>query len=264
LFGDPHTTLIRNAIRTRYTYLPYVYTLFREASLTGTPVMRPLWVEFPHDEESFHLEDQWLLGSDLLIKPVTERDQRSTTVYLPGQTTRWYEVGSWSSYPGQYSVTVNTPLEKIPVFQRGGSIIVKRERARRNSALMENDPFTLVLALDGEGKAEGTLYLDDGHTFNYAKGEYIFRKFSFANNILTSTKGDSSQNSYTNSNTIERIVVVGIAAVTKAVLKVPNRSPVELSISQTPISSTSSSSLTRLTVRKPDTLISSDWSIEFS
>jgi len=226
--------------------------------------MRPLWVEFPQDDQTFGIEDQWLLGSDLLIKPVTSPGQRSVTVYLPGQSARWYEVGPWSSYPGQYSLSVNTPPDKIPVFQRGGSIIPKRERARRNSALMEKDPFTLVVALDASGKAEGYLYLDDGSSYDYLKGAYIFRKFSYSNNILTSVKGDSSSQTFNNANTVERIIVVGATtSFTKAVLKVSHHSAVDLVITQTPITSSSSSSQTRIIVRKPDAPISSDWSIEF-
>ncbi len=47
LFGEPATTRIREAIRERYSLLPYIYTLFRHANMTGQPVLRPLWFEFP-------------------------------------------------------------------------------------------------------------------------------------------------------------------------------------------------------------------------
>lgn len=56
---------------------------------------------------------------------------------------------------------------QIPVYQRGGSIIPRKDRVRRASSLMREDPYTLVVALDAEGKAQGTLYMDDEHTFEY-------------------------------------------------------------------------------------------------
>lgn len=56
---------------------------------------------------------------------------------------------------------------QIPVYQRGGSIIPRKDRVRRASSLMREDPYTLVVALNTEGKAQGTLYIDDEHTFEY-------------------------------------------------------------------------------------------------
>ena len=67
LFGDDVLARVRSAIVRRYTYLPYFYTLFHHASVNGAPVMRPLWYEYPKDEATFAMDDQWLLGSDLLV-----------------------------------------------------------------------------------------------------------------------------------------------------------------------------------------------------
>ena len=68
----------------RYALLPYWYTLFHEAAVTGVPTMRPLWVEYPEDSATFAMDDQWLVGSDMLVKPVTEPGTTSTDIYLPG------------------------------------------------------------------------------------------------------------------------------------------------------------------------------------
>jgi alpha 1,3-glucosidase len=67
---EPYTTLIRDAIRVRYALLPYFYTLFREASVTGTPVMHPLWMEFPDEEMTFSLDKECMIGSSLLVHGV--------------------------------------------------------------------------------------------------------------------------------------------------------------------------------------------------
>ena len=56
---------------------------------------------------------------------------------------------------------------QIPVFQKGGKIVPSKNRVRRSSPLMRDDPYTLTVALDTDGKAEGTLYIDDEHTYDY-------------------------------------------------------------------------------------------------
>ncbi|RYY33284.1 alpha-glucosidase, partial [archaeon] len=66
LFGPDVLSALRDAVRTRYTYLPMWYTLFHEAHTTGVAPMRPLWMEFPSDTKTFDMDDQWLVGSDLL------------------------------------------------------------------------------------------------------------------------------------------------------------------------------------------------------
>ena len=56
--------IIRNAIRTRYSYLPFWYTLFYDGETKGVPPMRPLWVEYPTDKDTFSMDDEFLLGTD--------------------------------------------------------------------------------------------------------------------------------------------------------------------------------------------------------
>ena len=108
-----------------------------------------MWVEYPQDSFAFAMQDQFLAGSDLLVKPVTAAGQESTTVYLPGNEP-WYTMDGKTVFSGGQTITVNTPLDYIPVFQRGGSIVPKKERARRNSDVMKKDPFTLQIALNSK------------------------------------------------------------------------------------------------------------------
>jgi alpha 1,3-glucosidase len=78
---------------------------------------------------------------------------------------------------------------------QGGHVVPRRDRPRRSSGLMKYDPFTLVVVLDKDGNAAGTLYLDDGETFDYQMGAFIHRRFSFDNSrqILTSSNLDTAQ-----------------------------------------------------------------------
>lgn len=97
--------------------------------------MRPLWVHYPADEQTWEMADQWLVGADLLVKPVTAQGALSSVVYLPG-VEGWFGVRDGSAHPSPGAVTVAAPLGTIPVFQRGGSILPRQMRLRRSSALM--------------------------------------------------------------------------------------------------------------------------------
>ncbi|KAI5631088.1 glycosyl hydrolases family 31 domain-containing protein [Phthorimaea operculella] len=150
LYEPATTALLRDATRRRYALIDFWYTLFYEHSQDGLPVMRPLWQEFPREQDTYTIDDQYLLGSSLLVRPVTEPGVTSVKVYLPGKddNTLWYDVDSYRVHPALGYFNQEVTLSKIPVYQRGGTIIPRKERVRRSSALMADDPYTLVVALD--------------------------------------------------------------------------------------------------------------------
>jgi len=256
LFGEPHTSNIRRAVRMRYKLLPFFYTLFMEAHLSGTPVMRPLWVEYPDDPETFGMDDQFLVGSDILVKPATQIGQTSTELYLPGSEP-WYEIQSAATHAGGQRLTLDTPIEKIAVLQRGGSIVPRKERARRASAAMARDPYTLMIALDSSGKASGELYIDDGNSLGYTEGQYIWRTFSWADNKLSSSAKPGLGAGFETDVKVERVVVMGVRAAPKGAKVMDGGAPRELSFDYNPAAS-------MLVVRKPLTAIAKDWVIELS
>ena len=77
------------------------------------------------------------------------------------------------------TLTLDTPLSTFPLLLQGGNILPVRQRVRRSSPLMWQDPFTLIVALSKENTASGQLYLDDGETFGYEAGQYVWRSFDF-------------------------------------------------------------------------------------
>ncbi|MCP9264701.1 Neutral alpha-glucosidase AB [Dirofilaria immitis] len=182
LFSNSTKSLIRKTIRTRYSFcLIGKYTLFYEHTLTGKPPMRPLWSEFSDDEDAFDEEREWLLGPSLLVRPVTDPDVQSVSLYLPGKrNVIWYE---WNDHKGRGApgaVYMDTPIDVIPLFQRGGTIIPTWERVRRASKLMFQDPITLYIAINFNGDyANGTIYMDDGETFEYKNGQYFYWGFIY-------------------------------------------------------------------------------------
>ncbi|CAG8642958.1 19024_t:CDS:10, partial [Racocetra persica] len=215
LFGDPYTGYIRDIIRERYALLPLWYTLFHEASTTGMPIIRPIFTVYPEEEETYAMDDQFFVGNSLLVKPIVNQGQTSTEVYFPGNEI-YYDYFTLKKIHGTGKVQIEAPLNKIPVFLRGGSIVPKRQRIRRSSAAMRTDPFTLLIALDKNGKATGSLYLDDGETYDYEKGHFVHLQFNFEARILTSESLSllkNDKNLYAksiNSVRVERIIVLGL------------------------------------------------------
>lgn len=103
---------------------------------------------FPEDEATFGMDDQYMLGSAILVKPIASAGQLQTTTYLPFAS-NWYDFDTLSSIMVKTTmVSKETPLEKVCVYLRGGSIVPSKYRIRRSSSLTTLDPFTLVVALD--------------------------------------------------------------------------------------------------------------------
>ncbi|KAK1787822.1 hypothetical protein P4O66_016318, partial [Electrophorus voltai] len=218
LFGPDNTALIREAIRQRYALLPYWYQQFYNAHRTGQPVMRALWIEYPEDQTTFAIEDEYLIGKDLLVHPVTDEGAKGVTAYLPGKGEIWYDVHTFQKHKGAQNLYIPVTMSSIPVFQRGGSIISRKGRVRRSSTCMENDPYTLYVALSPEvnllqgtppGTAEGELYIDDFHTFNYHKEkQFICRRLHFSDNALTSSNL-APDSKFTTAAWIEKVFILG-------------------------------------------------------
>lgn len=126
-----------------------------------------------------------MVGESLLVAPVLHKGSTSVDVYFPGNTV-WYDYWNHEKMEVSGVRTIPAPYEKVPVFIRGGRIIPIRERIRRSSALMHEDPITLIVAPDKEGKASGTLYLDDGKSFEYQSGAKLYMQFTYDNGKLES------------------------------------------------------------------------------
>ncbi|XP_029808819.1 neutral alpha-glucosidase C isoform X3 [Suricata suricatta] len=147
LFGEEHTRVIREAIRQRYILLPYWYSLFYRAHVAAEPVMRPLWTEFPEELNTFGVEDEYMLGSALLVHPVTEPKATTVSVFLPGSNEVWYDSNTGAHWEGACTVKMPVTLDTIPVFQRGGSIVPIKTSIGKSTGYMTDSPYGLQVAL---------------------------------------------------------------------------------------------------------------------
>lgn len=144
----------------------------------------------------------------------------STEVYLAAGEP-YYDFFHRRVYPAAtkgHNVTIDTPLDEIPLLIEGGNILPTRERVRRTSSLMWEDPFTLTVALGKDGSAKGQLYLDDGETYAFEKGEHVHRAFSFTSSAKGGSLHCSAFSKYDSENHyakkiahvgVERIIILG-------------------------------------------------------
>lgn len=159
----------RSAMAIRYTLLPYMYTLFAEAHSTGSTVLRALAWEFPEEPWLANADHQFLLGGSVLVTPVLTQGAETVDGVFPGSgdgTTVWYDWYNQTAVTGVsrgQNVTIDAPLGHIPVYIRGGSVIPTQKPGKTTAESRQN-PWGLLVALDLQGTAQGTLYLDDGES----------------------------------------------------------------------------------------------------
>lgn len=148
----------------RYSLLPYWYTLLRQSHETGKPVIRPMFFEFPSLESMWAMDRQFMLGPAILVVPVLSRGARTVPATFPPAI--WYDLDNLDALPLRVqemprTIEMDVSDYRLPVFLRGGSILLRQIPGLTIKATMENH-FWLLVALDENQSAQGTAYFDDG------------------------------------------------------------------------------------------------------
>uniref|UniRef100_A0A8D8HTH0 Glucosidase II subunit alpha n=3 Tax=Culex pipiens TaxID=7175 RepID=A0A8D8HTH0_CULPI len=258
LFPEDVKLIIRDAIRKRYRLLPLWYTMFYEHERSGLPIMRPMLAQYPADTKAYAIDSQFLLSDKLLVAPALKAGQTKVDVYFPakenGEADLWYDVDNHRKYSSVGYETLSVDSYKVPVFQRGGTIVPRKERIRRASTLMKDDPYTLVVAVDKDGAAKGTLYIDDETSFEYRSGKYLYLEFEFKDGVLSSRKIDTTA-SYPTKSWLERVVLVGLS-------KAPKSATQHLSSGESSELDVYADEGGAFVVRKPGASMQDSWSIK--
>ena len=118
-YGEEVEKILSSYLFLRERMRPYVTERMREAHEKGTPVMRPLFYDFPKDTRCWEVEDQYLFGPSILVKPITDAGCRETSVYLPAGA-KWTNAWTGETYDGGQTVTAAAPIAQIPLFTRDG------------------------------------------------------------------------------------------------------------------------------------------------
>lgn len=209
--GDWAYDAMLEAIRLRYRLLPYIYSTAGDVVQGSGSMMRPLVMDFAHDRKAIELNDEYLFGRNLLVKPVTDpmftwRDDNKkghemypdikqasapVRVYLPNIPTPqlstanlWYDFHNGECYEGGKSILRPCSINEIPVFVKAGTILPIGPDVQYSSEQpWDNLEVRIYTGADGTF----TLYEDEGDNYNYEQGAFtqIAFKWNDAQRTLT-------------------------------------------------------------------------------
>jgi alpha-glucosidase len=133
------------------------------------PLFRPLVLNYQDDANTYDLDDEFMIGNDLLVAPILRPNLTERLVYLPPGS--WYDYWTNKKYKGGTMVSAAAPLETVPMFVRGGAIIPMGP-AMNYVGEKPIDPLSFAIYPDDNGSASVTLYEDDGISTAYKQTAY--------------------------------------------------------------------------------------------
>jgi alpha-glucosidase len=175
-YGESVENISRNYISLRYRLMPYIYSAFAEAHKTGIPVSRTIVIDNTFDTICWKTEfqNQYMFGPSLLVAPV-ESTKEITKVYLPKGS--WFDFFTGKEYAGEQEVMVECPLDKLPIFAKGGSIIPMQTVVQSTSEKPSDTLFVHIYF--GKEASVYKYYEDDGVTYSYEKGTFAESEMRF-------------------------------------------------------------------------------------
>jgi len=176
--GPEHEAIRRRYMELRYMLMPYLYTGIEEASRTGLPLMRPVFLEYPHASDFYGDNRDFLFGRDFFAAPVTtEMVDAEEISFPPGE---WYDFWTNTKLSSKEKLSLHPRLDEMPLYVRAGAIVPMQPLVQSTEEKPKG-PLQLRVYLPSsasDSDCRGTLYQDDGHTFAYQKGEILRVNYS--------------------------------------------------------------------------------------
>ena len=217
--GEPVYDAIEKQIRLRYRLIPYLYSTAWQVTSNNDSYMRPLFSDFAADKKVWNITDEFLFGRSILAAPIVKAQYteekiirtdamtgwnrqnatdgsaagaidftatKTTTKYLP-KGAAWYDFWTNKQYKGGQDVTLETTLDRVPMFVRAGSILpLGPEMQYVGEKAWDNLEMRVYPGANGSF----TLYEDEGDNYNYEKGQYATITFQWNDKARTLTIGE--------------------------------------------------------------------------
>lgn len=200
--GEEIYDAIVGSINLRMQLLPYLYSLAAAATFESGTILRMLAFDFRTDKNALNIKDQFLMGGSLMVCPVLYPGAKTREVYLPDGK-GWLDFYSGEYYASGSTITIETPLDKTPLFVPAGGIIPMGQ-VIQNAMEAPDSEVTLRVFTGADG--EFTLYEDEGDGYGYENGEYVRWQISWNENERELTIG-SRLGSYPNMPQIRRFAI---------------------------------------------------------
>lgn len=170
-YGDAGLKNFKNYDLLRYRLFPYLYTTMYQQHQSGVPMMRALVLDNQEDENVYDIADQYMLGDQLMVAPVTTKGAVTRTVYLPEGT--WFNYWTAEKMAGKNYYHVVAPLDTLPLFVKAGSIIPMQPEMKYT----DEKPVDLItLDIFPHGSSSYSFYEDDNLSHDYLKGKFAKTK----------------------------------------------------------------------------------------
>lgn len=193
-FDETTLAIYRKYVCLRYQFIPYIYDLCYAETQTGLPILRPLVLHYPKDEKVFECNDEYLVGENLLVAPITEQGARCRSVYLPKG--EWADYWSGERIEGGRYILREAPLDVCPLFIQCGCMIPTYP-AMQYIAPESLTTLNLLAYPDKQGNIlPYQHYQDNGEDFQYEQGMYNLYEFSAPSQRAQSPSINTLHNGY--------------------------------------------------------------------
>lgn len=167
-YGPKVESEVKRYLNLRYRMLPYIYSQTAQVTFSGATLMRPLVMDFPHDNKALEQKYQYLFGPSILVAPVLSPNVKEWDVYLPEYEGGWYNFWTGIKVNGGQTIRTDAPIHTIPLFVKAGSII---PLGPEKQYVSENVGDSIDLCIYTGDHATFQLYEDDGVSYDYEKGQ---------------------------------------------------------------------------------------------
>ncbi|HAJ9613506.1 TPA: ROK family protein [Listeria monocytogenes] len=163
-FGADAEKIVKQYIELRYAFLPYIYTEFQKTAESGLPLVRPLYMEFKDERDLIQVNDQFMLGENILVAPIVREGQVKRLVRLPRGL--WFNYWTKEQFVGGDYIIADAPIDTMPIYIKAGTILPVGSSVQNTK---ETQDLTLEVYLDGD-VASVYVYNDDGKSYQYESG----------------------------------------------------------------------------------------------
>ncbi len=175
-YGEEGMSLAKKYFSLRTRLIPYIYTYTRLAHEESVPVLRPLYLEYPHLKEAYEHPHEYFFGNEMLVAPVID-STGNRSVYLPPG--KWIGLFSGKKYDGGTTLTAHFKVDETPVFVHEGSIIPEQP----DMAYSNQKPLNpILIKIYGSGHGKFDLYEDDGVSLKYRDGQFAWTPIAYSTN----------------------------------------------------------------------------------